>query len=154
MQCDYTHVTKHVPIHYTHVPIQASVKRATLLFLCRSTTLLWLDDGRTSLSLRHTLLACAPYALVGADAPTPTLLAFAPLALVGADARPPTLLANAPYALVGTDVRPPTFLARAPLALVGAEPRPSTILASAPSSLVGALGGLLCFLDLTFVWPR
>ena len=154
MQCDYTHVTKHVPIHYTHVPIQASVKHATLLFLCRTTTLLWLDDGRTSLSLRHTLLACAPYALVGADAPTPTLLAFAPLALVGADARPPTLLACAPYALVGADVRPPTFLASAPYSLVGAEPRPSTILASAPSSLVGALGGLLCFLDLTFVWPR
>jgi hypothetical protein len=39
------------------------------------------------------LLACAPFALVLADARAPALLAFAPFALLLAEARPPALLA-------------------------------------------------------------
>ena len=64
------------------------------------------------------LLACAPSALLRADARAPALLASAPDALVLADARPRALLACAPLALVLADARPPALLALAPFALV------------------------------------
>ena len=54
--------------------------------------------------------ACAPLALVLADARAPALLAPAPSALVLADARAPALLAFAPLALVLADARPPALL--------------------------------------------
>jgi hypothetical protein len=97
------------------------LKLDTSLFLCHSTALLSLDDGRGSLAPTHTLLASAPYALVGADARPSALLALAPYALVRADARPPTFLALAPEAEVLADTRPPTFLASALSAPVLAE---------------------------------
>jgi len=68
------------------------------------------------------LLACAPPALVLADARPPALLACAPDALVLADTRAPALLALAPLALVLADARLPALLALAPLALVWADP--------------------------------
>ena len=62
------------------------MKLDTLLFLCRSTNLLSLDDRRGSLAPHTALLASAPSLLVGADARSPALLACVPFALVGADA--------------------------------------------------------------------
>ena len=84
------------------------------------------------------LLACAPFALVLADARPPALLACAPLALVLADARAPALLAKAPSALVLADARPPALLAFVPSALVLADARATALLAIAPSALVRA----------------
>ena len=63
---------------------QDRLKLDTSLFLCRSTALLSLGDGRRSLAPNPTLLTCAPYALERADARAPTLLACAPSALVWA----------------------------------------------------------------------
>ena len=56
------------------------------------------------------LLACAPDALVLADARVPVVLACAPSALVLADARAPALLAFASSALVLAEARPPALL--------------------------------------------
>ena len=85
---------------WLHMRRQDRLKLDTSLFLCRSTALLSLGDGRRSLAPNPTLLTCAPYALERADARAPTLLACAPFALVRADAPPTALLACAPSALV------------------------------------------------------
>ena len=53
------------------------------------------------------LPACAPDALVLADARAPALFACDPDSLVLADARAPAILACAPPALVLADARPP-----------------------------------------------
>ena len=82
---------------------QDRLKLDTSLFLCRSTALLSLGDGRRSLAPNPTLLTCAPYALERADAGA--LRVCVPLALARTDARPPALLACAPFALVGADAR-------------------------------------------------
>jgi len=76
------------------------------------------------------LLACAPDALVLADARAPALLAFAPFALVLADARPPRTpcvcsswcwqMLAPPHSLHV----PPALLASAPSALVLADAAP------------------------------